>query len=159
VSAELALLRDELTALNVDGSTLDLWYKKDSNAVPPVSVLQPISSILVNFNNKVYSQIKSAKKLFVPASLYFFMLRDGKSKMCCALLKFIRNLHASIVFLVFKLLGIVKTLAGSKAATTRPGHLVGHDGENAKAFAKSVSLAVQQRKNRQRNHAQLFHVR
>ncbi|CAB3365460.1 Hypothetical predicted protein [Cloeon dipterum] len=52
VSAELQLLRDELTALNVDGSTLDLWYRKDSNAVPPVSVLQPISSILVNFNNK-----------------------------------------------------------------------------------------------------------
>lgn len=53
LSSELLLLRDELTALNVDGNLLDLWYKKDSNAVPPISVLQPISSILVNFNNKV----------------------------------------------------------------------------------------------------------
>ncbi|XP_055309195.1 NACHT and WD repeat domain-containing protein 2-like, partial [Sitodiplosis mosellana] len=52
LSSELQLLRDELTALNVDGSLLDMWYKKDSNAVPPISVLQPISSILVNFNNK-----------------------------------------------------------------------------------------------------------
>jgi NACHT domain- and WD repeat-containing protein len=56
VSAELAMLREELTAINVDGSVLDMWYKKDSNAVPPVSVLQPISSILVNFNNKVISK-------------------------------------------------------------------------------------------------------
>lgn len=53
LSSELQLLRDELTALNVDGNLLDMWYKKDSNAVPPISVLQPISSILVNFNNKV----------------------------------------------------------------------------------------------------------
>ncbi|XP_031634312.1 NACHT domain- and WD repeat-containing protein 1-like [Contarinia nasturtii] len=52
LSSELQLLRDELTTLNVDGNLLDMWYKKDSNAVPPISVLQPISSILVNFNNK-----------------------------------------------------------------------------------------------------------
>ncbi|XP_055855708.1 NACHT and WD repeat domain-containing protein 2 [Episyrphus balteatus] len=51
-SAELQLLRDELTSMGVDGALLDLWYKKDSNAVPPISVLQPISSILINFNNK-----------------------------------------------------------------------------------------------------------
>lgn len=53
LSSELLMIRDDLTALNVDGSLLDMWYKKDSNAVPPISVLQPISSILVNFNNKV----------------------------------------------------------------------------------------------------------
>ncbi|XP_055907671.1 NACHT and WD repeat domain-containing protein 2 [Eupeodes corollae] len=51
-SAELQLLRDELTSMGVEGALLDLWYKKDSNAVPPISVLQPISSILINFNNK-----------------------------------------------------------------------------------------------------------
>ena len=28
------------------------WYKKDTNAVPPVMVLQPISSILPNFLNR-----------------------------------------------------------------------------------------------------------
>lgn len=55
LSSELQLLRDELTALGIDGVLLDTWYKKDSNAVPPISVLQPISSILINFNNKVSS--------------------------------------------------------------------------------------------------------
>lgn len=53
LSSELQMLRDELTAMGVDGILLDTWYKKDSNAVPPISVLQPISSILINFNNKV----------------------------------------------------------------------------------------------------------
>ncbi|CAD7093198.1 unnamed protein product [Hermetia illucens] len=52
LSSELQMLRDELTAMGTDGSLLDVWYKKDSNAVPPISVLQPISSILINFNNK-----------------------------------------------------------------------------------------------------------
>lgn len=52
LSSELQLLRDELTSMGVDATLLDTWYKKDSNAVPPISVLQPISSILVNFNNK-----------------------------------------------------------------------------------------------------------
>ncbi|XP_052753046.1 NACHT and WD repeat domain-containing protein 2 [Galleria mellonella] len=52
LSSELQMLRDELVAGGVDVILLDTWYKKDSNAVPPVSVLQPISSILINFNNK-----------------------------------------------------------------------------------------------------------
>ncbi|KAH8361900.1 hypothetical protein KR200_007131 [Drosophila serrata] len=52
VSSELALICEELTSMGVDRALLDLWYKKDSNAVPPISVLQPISSILINFNNK-----------------------------------------------------------------------------------------------------------
>ncbi|EEB13481.1 conserved hypothetical protein [Pediculus humanus corporis] len=52
LSSELQLLRDELASVGTDVSLLDTWYRKDSNAVPPVSVLQPISSILVNFNNK-----------------------------------------------------------------------------------------------------------
>ncbi|VVD06011.1 unnamed protein product, partial [Leptidea sinapis] len=52
LSSELQMLRDELAAGGVDVILLDTWYKKDSNAVPPVSVLQPISSILLNFNNK-----------------------------------------------------------------------------------------------------------
>lgn len=53
LSSELQMLRDELTTMGIDGILLDTWYKKDSNAVPPISVLQPISSILINFNNKV----------------------------------------------------------------------------------------------------------
>ncbi|KAI5755532.1 hypothetical protein M8J77_017783 [Diaphorina citri] len=52
LSSELQLLRDDLAAGGTDVTLLDTWYRKDSNAVPPISVLQPISSILVNFNNK-----------------------------------------------------------------------------------------------------------
>ena len=32
---------------------MDTWYKRDDNTVPAVFILQPISSILTNFNNKV----------------------------------------------------------------------------------------------------------
>ena len=32
---------------------MDKWYKRDDNCVPAVFILQPISSILTNFNNKV----------------------------------------------------------------------------------------------------------
>jgi len=53
VSSELELLREELVNVGSDVTLLDMWYRKDSNAVPPISVLQPISSILINFNNKV----------------------------------------------------------------------------------------------------------
>ncbi|KAJ9592434.1 hypothetical protein L9F63_015850, partial [Diploptera punctata] len=52
LSSELQMLRDELANSGTDPILLDTWYRKDSNAVPPVSVLQPISSILINFNNK-----------------------------------------------------------------------------------------------------------
>ncbi|KDQ84119.1 Leucine-rich repeat and WD repeat-containing protein [Zootermopsis nevadensis] len=52
LSSELQMLRDELVNSGIDPVLLDTWYRKDSNAVPPVSVLQPISSILINFNNK-----------------------------------------------------------------------------------------------------------
>lgn len=52
LSSELQLIRDELAATGHDPALIDTWYRKDSNAVPPISVLQPISSILINFNNK-----------------------------------------------------------------------------------------------------------
>ncbi|XP_018333645.1 NACHT and WD repeat domain-containing protein 2 [Agrilus planipennis] len=52
LSSELQMIRDELAATGNDVALIDTWYKKDSNAVPPISVLQPISSILLNFNNK-----------------------------------------------------------------------------------------------------------
>ncbi|XP_058799223.1 NACHT and WD repeat domain-containing protein 2 isoform X2 [Phymastichus coffea] len=52
LSSELEMLRSELDVQGCDVSVLDQWYKKDSNAVPPTSILQPISSILKNFNNK-----------------------------------------------------------------------------------------------------------
>ncbi|CAH1380087.1 unnamed protein product [Tenebrio molitor] len=52
LSSELQMIRDELAATGHDPVMIDTWYRKDSNAVPPISVLQPISSILINFNNK-----------------------------------------------------------------------------------------------------------
>ena len=53
LAAELQQFRDVLVTLGNEVNLLDTWYKKDANAVPPVCILQPISSILVNFNNKV----------------------------------------------------------------------------------------------------------
>jgi hypothetical protein len=47
------MLKETLVQMGVDTHLLDMWYQKDSNAVPPVFILQPISSILFNFNNKV----------------------------------------------------------------------------------------------------------
>ncbi|KAJ8982590.1 hypothetical protein NQ317_005062 [Molorchus minor] len=52
LSSELQLIRDELAATGHDPVLIDTWYRKDANAVPPISILQPISSILINFNNK-----------------------------------------------------------------------------------------------------------
>ncbi|XP_023233004.1 NACHT and WD repeat domain-containing protein 2-like [Centruroides sculpturatus] len=49
---EFVLMRDMLVEVGSDVSLLDKWYKEDTNAVPSVYVLQPISSILPNFNNK-----------------------------------------------------------------------------------------------------------
>lgn len=72
LSSELQLLRDELTALGIDGVLLDTWYKKDSNAVPPISVLQPISSILINFNNKV----SCARNRIAQTSIMYYSLES-----------------------------------------------------------------------------------
>lgn len=58
LSSELQLIRDDLDAAGVDVTLLDMWYKKDSNSVPPVSILQPISSILINFINKRVPKVK-----------------------------------------------------------------------------------------------------
>lgn len=52
LSSELQLIRDDLAHSGIDVSLLDMWYKKDANSVPPISILQPISSILINFINK-----------------------------------------------------------------------------------------------------------
>ncbi|XP_050688331.1 NACHT and WD repeat domain-containing protein 2-like [Eriocheir sinensis] len=52
LGSELLMLREALITMGVDTLLIDTWYKKDSNAVPFVYILQPISSILVNFNNK-----------------------------------------------------------------------------------------------------------
>jgi len=55
LASELIMLKENLAQMGVDTHCLDLWYKKDTNAVPPVMILQPISTILINFNNKVWT--------------------------------------------------------------------------------------------------------
>lgn len=40
-----------------DSNLLKLWYKLDSNSVPNVYVLQPVSSIYKNFTNKAQKQL------------------------------------------------------------------------------------------------------
>ncbi len=40
-----------------DASLLKLWYQLDSNSVPNVYVLQPVSSIYKNFTNKKQKQL------------------------------------------------------------------------------------------------------
>ncbi|VDK17375.1 unnamed protein product [Anisakis simplex] len=49
---ELNMLKCLLREEHEDTSLLDTWYIQDANAVPPLCILQPISSIIVNFNNK-----------------------------------------------------------------------------------------------------------
>jgi len=36
-----------------DVTQLDVWFKKDWNVLPPVYILQPISSILKHYKDKV----------------------------------------------------------------------------------------------------------
>ena len=52
MSSELAMLREVLITMGNDVSLLDKWYRSDFNAVPPVSILQPIDTYLVHFLNK-----------------------------------------------------------------------------------------------------------
>lgn len=80
LSSELQLLRDELTALGIDGVLLDTWYKKDSNAVPAISVLQPISSILINFNNKVSFAKLIVKLITKSFDVFYREYRNYKQK-------------------------------------------------------------------------------
>ena len=46
------MLREVLITMGNDVSLLDKWYRSDFNAVPPVSILQPIDTYLVHFLNK-----------------------------------------------------------------------------------------------------------
>lgn len=62
---ELDMMRECVRDVPAEVELLDKWYKKDTNTVPPVYILQPISTILTNFNNKVskISCVKSWKQI------------------------------------------------------------------------------------------------
>lgn len=59
------MMRECVRDVPAEVELLDKWYKKDTNTVPPVYILQPISTILTNFNNKVWKIlcIKSLKHI------------------------------------------------------------------------------------------------
>ena len=52
IHSELIQLREILITMGTDVSLLDKWYRIDMNAVPPVSILQPITTHLTHFLNK-----------------------------------------------------------------------------------------------------------
>ncbi|OWF43078.1 NACHT and WD repeat domain-containing protein 2-like [Mizuhopecten yessoensis] len=51
-SKEFDELIQALQTLDQDHSLLDVWYKQDTNCIPPVHILQPISSIITEYKNK-----------------------------------------------------------------------------------------------------------
>ena len=50
---ELEMMREIIKDDRVDIELIDKWFKKDENTTPPVYVLQPITTVYANFNNKV----------------------------------------------------------------------------------------------------------
>lgn len=57
---EFEMIRECVSSEPEEINLLDTWYKKDENSVPPVCILQPISSILTNFNNKRHQRLQEA---------------------------------------------------------------------------------------------------
>eukprot|EP00106_Octopus_bimaculoides_P010882 XP_014778324.1 PREDICTED: NACHT and WD repeat domain-containing protein 2-like [Octopus bimaculoides] len=60
LATEFEMLRDCIKEEASELELLEMWYKRDDNYVPPVYVLQPISSILTNFNNKRHQRLQEA---------------------------------------------------------------------------------------------------
>ncbi|KAL8578635.1 hypothetical protein ACOMHN_007093 [Nucella lapillus] len=56
-ATEFQLLRGCVKTFPDEVDLLDTWYKEDLNSVPPVYVLQPISSNFTNFNNKRHQRL------------------------------------------------------------------------------------------------------
>ena len=54
-AVEFEMIGDVVKESKEDYDLMMQWYKRDDNQVPPIYILQPISSILTNFNNKVIS--------------------------------------------------------------------------------------------------------
>ncbi|ULT89955.1 hypothetical protein L3Y34_008385 [Caenorhabditis briggsae] len=79
LSTELELLKRTLREEHEDISLLDSWYIEDTNSVPPMFVLQQISSILVNFNNKRIPKLQEqdAKQWWECEAKMQQMLRKG----------------------------------------------------------------------------------
>ena len=59
VSSDLADLAEVLETMGNDVSLLDKWYRADCNAVPPISIVQPITTHLPHFLNKRVPQLQA----------------------------------------------------------------------------------------------------
>lgn len=59
ITSELMELRETLVTMGNDVTLLDKWYRADTNAVPAVSILQPITTHLVHFLNKRVPQLQA----------------------------------------------------------------------------------------------------
>ncbi|KAI6199667.1 hypothetical protein M3Y96_00651200 [Aphelenchoides besseyi] len=83
LSKEFEMLKQALSEQHDDISVLDLWYTEDTNAVPAQVILQPISSILVNFNNKRIPKLQEqdAKSWWEVEARMQNLLRKG-AKIC-----------------------------------------------------------------------------
>ncbi|XP_071108697.1 NACHT and WD repeat domain-containing protein 2-like [Haliotis cracherodii] len=57
-ASEFLMLREVAKNVQSELELFDTWYKVDENSVPPVYILQPISSILTNFNNKRHPRLQ-----------------------------------------------------------------------------------------------------
>ena len=60
------MMRDSLLKNGKDVSVLLTWFKKDTNIIPNVYMLQPISSIL-----KSYNKVSFAGFIFINLESYF----------------------------------------------------------------------------------------
>jgi hypothetical protein len=70
---EFRLLRNTLEDMGITEAELfDIWYREDTNAVPSVYILQPISSILVNFANRVGNAFYESIHIFSKISFIQF---------------------------------------------------------------------------------------
>ena len=59
ISSDLKELKETLIIMANDVSLLDKWYREDCNAVPPICILQPITTHLIHFLNKRVPQLQS----------------------------------------------------------------------------------------------------
>jgi len=69
-----------------DGNLLKLWYKLDSNSVPNLYVLQPVSSIYKNFTNKAQKKLmeEDQSKWWKTMGQLCTIIRKGAARLLAA---------------------------------------------------------------------------
>ena len=70
---EFEAIRRELATEEGAWSLLDTWFRKDTNSVPNVYVLQPISSVLPDYADMVSTSISHISLLLLLLLLSFFL--------------------------------------------------------------------------------------